>query len=54
VMLDVYHNHELNNQIASQALTFAYQHSWEMRKGDYLALIERLTQVPSRGDNANR
>lgn len=54
IMLDVYHNHELNNQIASQALTFAYQHSWEIRKGDYLALIERLTQVPSRGGNANR
>jgi len=54
VMLDVYHNHELNNQIAFRALTFAYQHSWEMRKGDYLALIEQLTRVPSRGDNANR
>jgi len=54
VMLDAYHNYELNNQIASRALMFAYQHSWDIRKGDYLALIERLTRTPSRGDNANR
>lgn len=54
VMLDAYHNHELNNQLASRALTFAYQHSWETKKGDYLALIEQLTQSSSSDSNANR
>lgn len=44
VMLDVYNNRELNSQFSDRALNFARQHSWEMKKGDYLALIAQLTQ----------
>ncbi|MEI6267290.1 MAG: glycosyltransferase family 4 protein [Methylococcaceae bacterium] len=53
VMLDAYHNHELNIQISSQALAFAYQHSWETKKDDYLAIIESLTKASSSVSNAN-
>lgn len=45
VMLEAYHNREKNDQLASQALKFAQQHSWGTKQGDYLALVNRLVQV---------
>lgn len=54
VMLDAYFNRELNNQLASRALTFAYQHSWDTKKYDYLNLINQLTQRSKKVLYANR
>lgn len=53
-MLDAYHNQGLSNQLATQALTFATQHSWEAKKSDYLTLIEQLTQGSKKQQYANR
>ena len=53
VMIDAYNDREQNKTLAYRALEFARQHSWETKKGDYLALIERLTLAPSSGSNAN-
>ena len=54
VMVDAYNHREQNHLLAYRALEFARHHSWETKKGDYLALIERLIQVPSSCGNANR
>jgi glycosyltransferase involved in cell wall biosynthesis len=54
VMLDAYHNRGLSNQLATRALTFAHQHSWETKKSDYLTLIEQLTQGSKKQQYANR
>jgi len=42
VMLEAYHNRDMNKQLAAQALKFVQQHSWGTKKNDYLALINRL------------
>ena len=42
VMLEAYNNRDMNKKLASQALKFAQQHSWGKKKGEYLALINRL------------
>ncbi len=54
VMLDAYHNRGLSNQLATRALTFATQHSWETKKSDYLTLVEQLTQGSKKQQYANR
>jgi len=42
VMVDAYNNRKLNDQLASRALEYAHQYSWGEKKGDYLAIVERL------------
>jgi len=42
VMVDAYNDRKLNNQLASRALEYAHQHSWERKRSDYLTIVERL------------
>jgi glycosyltransferase involved in cell wall biosynthesis len=42
VMVDAYNNPKLNSQLASQALEYVNQYSWESKRGDYLSVVERL------------
>jgi hypothetical protein len=41
VMVDAYNDRKLNNQLASRALEYAHQHSWERKRSDYLTIVER-------------
>lgn len=54
VILDAYHNRELNNHLAAQAYTFVHQLGWDTKKIDYLRIISRLTQDSMRINYANR
>lgn len=42
VMVAAYNGRKLNDQLASRALEYAHQHSWERKRSDYLTVIERL------------
>jgi glycosyltransferase involved in cell wall biosynthesis len=45
VMFDAYIHREQNNILAYRALEFVSQHSWEKKRGDYLAIVEKLVNV---------
>ncbi len=42
VIVDAYNNRKLNDQLASRALEYVHQYSWERKRDDYLAIVEGL------------
>jgi len=43
-MTDAYTNRELSGRLVAQALEYALQNSWSRKKGDYLAIVEKLVK----------
>lgn len=45
-MVEAYKDRELNGRLVARALEYARQNSWSRKKGDYLALVEKLVNDP--------
>ncbi|MCI0561554.1 MAG: glycosyltransferase family 4 protein [Nitrososphaera sp.] len=41
-MVEAYKDRDLNSELTFRALEYAHQNSWSRRRGDYLAIVERL------------
>jgi hypothetical protein len=49
-MLDVLRNRELRQQMVANAVAYAQRHSWQLRKTDYLQLVDELIETGSAQD----